>query len=189
MISEIQKVIKTVANPRIAIFSPSVEHSNRFANMLSAAGIPCAALSQVDKAERRRRLLAFSSGAYQAVSAVDVMNEGIDIPDVNILVFLRATHSRRIFVQQLGRGLRLSEGKEKVIVLDFVSDILRMAEMIEMNREGKAKGAEKEVLYLQEGFVSFSDAKMEKFVNVWLEDVADLGDTDDETRLTFPEGF
>lgn len=189
VISEIQKVIKTVANPRIAIFSPSVEHSNRFANMLSAAGIPCAALSQVDKAERRRRLLAFSSGAYQAVSAVDVMNEGIDIPDVNILVFLRATHSRRIFVQQLGRGLRLSEGKEKVIVLDFVSDIRRMAEMIEMNREGKAKGAEKEVLYLQEGFVSFSDAKMEKFVNVWLEDVADLGDTDDETRLTFPEGF
>ena len=61
--------------------------------------------------------------------------------------------------------------------------------MIEMNREGKAKGAEKEVLYLQDGFVSFSDAKMEKFVNVWLEDVADLGDTDDETRLTFPEGF
>ena len=61
--------------------------------------------------------------------------------------------------------------------------------MIEMNREGKAKGAEKEVLYLQEGFVSFSDAKMEKFVNVWLEDVADLGDTDDETRLTFPEVF
>ena len=83
----------------------------------------------------------------------------------------------------------MSEGKEKVIVLDFVSDIRRMAEMIEMNREGKAKGAEKEVLYLQEGFVSFSDAKMEKFVNVWLEDVADLGDTDDETRLTFPEGF
>ena len=99
------------------------------------------------------------------------MNEGIDIPDVNILVFLRATHSRRIFVQQLGRGLRLSEGKEKVIVLDFVSDIRRMAEMIEMNNEGKAKGVEHEVVYLQEGFVSFSDARVERFVNVWLEDV------------------
>ena len=72
--------------------------------MLSASGIPCAALSKVDKAERRRRLLSFASGTYQAVCAVDVMNEGIDIPDVNILVFLRATHSRRIFVQQLGRG-------------------------------------------------------------------------------------
>jgi superfamily II DNA or RNA helicase len=189
VVSKIQNVIKDIHNPRIAIFSPSIEHSNRFANMLSAAGIPCAALSRVDKAERRRRLLAFAAGTYEAITAVDVMNEGIDIPDVNILVFLRATHSRRIFVQQLGRGLRLSDGKEKVIVFDFVSDIRRMADMIEMNNAGKEKGAENEVLYLREGFVSFSDAKLERFVNVWLEDVADLGDSDEETKLTFPEGF
>ena len=189
VISELKKVMREVNNPRIAIFSPSIEHSNRFADMLSSVGIPCAALSKVDKAERRRRLLAFASGTYQAVCAVDVMNEGIDIPDVNILVFLRATHSRRIFVQQLGRGLRLSEGKEKVIVLDFVSDIRRMAEMIEMNNEGKAKGVEHEVVYLQEGFVSFSDARVERFVNVWLEDVADLSGSDDEVKLKFPEGF
>ncbi len=189
VISEIQKIIKNIPNPRIAIFSPSIEHSNRFANMLSASGIPCSALSRVDKAERRRRLLAFAAGTFKAICAVDVMNEGIDIPDVNILVFLRATHSRRIFVQQLGRGLRLSEGKEKVIVLDFVSDIRRMADMIEMNNEGKVKGAENEVVYLQNGFVTFSDARVESFVNVWLEDVADLGGSDDETRLKFPEGF
>lgn len=189
VISELKKAMLEVKKPRIAIFSPSIEHSNRFADMLSASGIPCAALSKVDKAERRRRLLAFASGTYQAVCAVDVMNEGIDIPDVNILVFLRATHSRRIFVQQLGRGLRLSEGKEKVIVLDFVSDIRRMAEMIDMNNEGKAKGAEQEVVYLREGFVSFSDARVEKFVNMWLEDVADLSGSDEEVKLKFPEGF
>ena len=189
VIAELHRVIKDIPNPRVAIFSPLIEHSNRFAEMLSAAGIPCAALSRVDKVERRRRLLAFASGAYQAICAVDVMNEGIDVPDVNVLVFLRATHSRRIFVQQLGRGLRLSEGKEKVIVLYFVSDIRRMAEMIEMNREGKAKGAEKEVLYLQEGFVSFSNARVERFVDAWLEDVADLSGSDDEVKLTFPEGL
>ena len=189
VISELQQAIKNIPNPRIAVFSPSIEHSNRFSDMLSAAGIPCAALSRVDKAERRRRLLAFAAGTYHAVCAVDVMNEGIDIPDVNVLVFLRATHSRRIFVQQLGRGLRLSEGKEKVIVLDFVSDIRRMAEMIEMNKEGKIKGAEKEVLYLQQGFVSFSDSRVESFVDAWLEDVADLSGSDDEVKLTFPEGF
>lgn len=189
VISKLKKAMREVHNPRIAIFSPSIEHSNRFADMLSAAGIPCAALSKVDKAERRHRLLAFASGTYQAICAVDVMNEGIDIPDVNILVFLRATHSRRIFVQQLGRGLRLSEGKEKVIVLDFVSDIRRMAEMVEMNNEGKAKGTEHEVVYLREGFVSFSDARVESFVNVWLEDVADLSGSDDEVKLKFPEGF
>ena len=189
VISELKKAIQEVGKPRIAIFSPSIEHSNRFAQMLSASGVPCAALSKVDKSERRRRLLAFASGAYQAICAVDVMNEGIDIPDVNILVFLRATHSRRIFVQQLGRGLRLSEGKDKVIVLDFVSDIRRMAEMIDMNNEGKAKGAEHEIVYLQEGFVSFSDARVESFVNMWLEDVADLSGSDDEVKLKFPEGF
>ena len=189
VISKLKKAMREVQNPRIAIFSPSIEHSNRFADMLSAAGISCAALSKVDKAERRHRLLAFASGTYQAICAVDVMNEGIDIPDVNILVFLRATHSRRIFVQQLGRGLRLSEGKDKVIVLDFVSDIRRMAEMIEMNNEGKAKGAEHEVVYLREGFVSFSDARVESFVNMWLEDVADLSGSDDEVKLKFPEGF
>lgn len=189
VISELKMAIQEVGRPRIAIFSPSIEHSNRFAQMLSASGISCAALSKVDKSERRRRLLAFASGAYQAICAVDVMNEGIDIPDVNILVFLRATHSRRIFVQQLGRGLRLSEGKDKVIVLDFVSDIRRMAEMIDMNNEGKAKGAEHEIVYLQEGFVSFSDARVESFVNMWLEDVADLSGSDDEVKLKFPEGF
>lgn len=189
VIIEIQNVVKTVPTARIAIFSPSIEHSNRFAAMLSAAGIPTAALSTTDKAERRKRLLAFTAGNYSAVTAVDVMNEGIDIPDVNILVFLRATHSRRIFVQQLGRGLRLCDGKEKVIVLDFVSDIRRMAEIVEMNNEGKAKGREKEVLFLEQGFVSFSNAKLESFVNVWIEDVADLSDSDDEVKLTFPEGF
>lgn len=189
VISKLKAAIQEVSNPRIAIFSPSIEHSNRFAEMLSAAGIPCAALSKVDKSERRRRLLAFASGTYQAICAVDVMNEGIDIPDVNILIFLRATHSRRIFVQQLGRGLRLSEGKDKVIVLDFVSDIRRMAEMIDMNNEGKVKGAEHEIVYLQEGFVSFSNARVESFVNMWLEDVADLSGSDDEVKPKFPEGF
>lgn len=189
VIAEIQKTVSQIQNPKIAVFSPSIEHAKRFAEMMSASGIPCVSLSCSDKAERRKRLLSFSSGAVMALTAVDIMNEGIDIPDVNMLVFLRATHSRRIFVQQLGRGLRLSEGKEKVVVLDFVSDIRRMAEMVEMNNEGKEKGAEREILYLKNGFVSFSDAKMEKFVNVWLEDVADLGDSNDDTKLTFPEGF
>ena len=115
------------------------------------------------------------------------MNEGIDVPDVNILVFLRATHSRRIFVQQLGRGLRISDGKEKVIVLDFVSDIRRMAEVTEMSNEGKVKGAEKEILFLKNGLVSFTNEKMGKFVNTWLEDVADLGDAEEGAKLTFPE--
>ena len=189
VIREIKKTVSEVKNPRIAIFSPSINHGKLFANMLSAEGIPTAALSCGDKVETRRRLLGFEAGNYTAVTAVDVMNEGIDVPDVNILVFLRATHSRRIFVQQLGRGLRISEGKEKVIVLDFVSDIRRMAEVVSMSNEGKEKGQGPERLFLKEGFVHFTNEKMETFVQAWINDVADLSETDDNSKLTFPEGL
>ena len=77
--------------------------------------------------ERNRVLSDFHDGTVDVVCAVDIFNEGVDVPDVNIIVFQRVTHSRRIFIQQLGRGLRLAPGKEKVIVLDFVSDIRRFA--------------------------------------------------------------
>ena len=189
VIKEIKKTASDVPNPKIAIFSPSIKHGIMFANMLSAEGIPTAALSCGDKIETRKRLLGFEKGVFSAVTAVDVMNEGIDVPDVNILVFLRATHSRRIFVQQLGRGLRISEGKEKVIVLDFVSDVRRMAEVVSMSNEGRIKGKGPERLYLSEGFVHFTNERMEGFVQAWIKDVADLSETDDNSKLTFPEGL
>ena len=189
VIAEIKKVAQRIRNPRIAVFSPSLQHCEHFANMLTGSGIPCVSLSCQDKIERRRRLLAFSAGKYSAITAVDVMNEGIDVPDVNILVFLRATHSRRIFVQQLGRGLRIADEKEKVIVLDFVSDIRRMADVLDLNNEGKAVGREKQIMFLEEGIVTFTNERIVEFIQLWLEDVADLGDSDDSAKLTFPEGL
>ena len=187
VISEIKKVCKEFAKPRIIVFSPSITHGKAFAELLSVEGISCASLSGEDKFERRKRLLDFTSGNYQAATAVDLLNEGIDVPDVNILVFLRATHSRRIFVQQLGRGLRLCAGKEKVIVLDFVSDIRRIADVIQLDKEGRAKGKETETLYLSDGLVKFNDIKSQEFMMAWISDVADIGDCDDTEKLSFPE--
>jgi superfamily II DNA or RNA helicase len=146
-------------------------------------------LSITDRVERRKRLLAFAGGKLMAVTAVDVMNEGIDVPDVNLLVFLRATHSRRIFVQQLGRGLRLAPDKEKVIVLDFVSDIRRMAEVAELDHEARRQGKKPESLFLRDGVVNFSDPNGQKFIEAWLADVADLSGASDTEKLKFPEGL
>lgn len=131
----------------------------------------------------------FSAGRIAAITAVDVLNEGIDVPDVNILVFLRATHSRRIFIQQLGRGLRLAPGKEKVIVLDFVTDIRRLAAVSALGREAKDPSAPDgiERVWLKKDIVSFSNAKAQAFVDAWLEDVASLEDADDAEKLSFPE--
>lgn len=187
ILNEVIRNIKEISAPRVAIFSPSIEHARRFAEVLSAAGIPCRSLSGIDKVERRRRLLEFASGRLTAVTAVDVLNEGIDVPDVNLMIFMRATHSRRIFVQQLGRGLRLAPNKEKVIVLDFVSDIRRLAEVVELDREIKKENT-KRTIYLRSN-VAFSDIRAQKFIESWIEDITNLAETDESEKLKFPEVF
>ena len=53
---------------------------------------------------------------------MDILNEGVDIPGVNMVLFLRPTDSQTIFIQQLGRGLRKADGKEYVTVLDFIGN-------------------------------------------------------------------
>jgi superfamily II DNA or RNA helicase len=189
VIDHLLRVMKETPKPRVAVFSPSKNHADAFAAKLVSAGISAANLSVDDKIKRRRILLSFSSGKIQAVTAVDVLNEGIDVPDVNILVFLRATHSRRIFVQPLGRGLRISKGKEKVVVLDFVTDIRRIAAVRDLNMEAKEKptAGEMEMVYLRNGVVTFSDNHVQGFVDAWLQDVASLQDCDDAEKLAFPE--
>lgn len=188
IIAKLLEVMTKIANPKIAIFSPSKNHAEVFAGKLVSSGISAANMSVDDKVKRRQVLLNFSAGKIQAITAVDVLNEGIDVPDVNILVFLRATHSRRIFVQQLGRGLRISSGKDKVIVLDFVTDIRRLAAVREFDKEAKAKHklSEVETVFLQDGVVTFSNEKVQDFVDAWLNDIADLQDSDDAEKLVFP---
>ena len=78
-------------------------------------------------AERRTQLLKdFRNGALQVICTVDMFNEGIDIPDARLVVFLRSTSSRTIFEQQLGRGLRRHPGKNQVTILDFVANVERI---------------------------------------------------------------
>ena len=153
VVSNIMNAIEAFERPRIVIFSPSIRHAENFAKKLTSRGIPSANASTNDRVKRRAMLMDFAAGRLTAITSVDVLNEGIDVPDVNILVFLRATHSRRIFVQQLGRGLRLAPGKEKVLVLDFVIDIRRMAAMISLDREAREKPqpGEVEVVHFREG--------------------------------------
>ena len=189
VIASMKVAMNEFNSPRIVVFSPSVIHAASFAKKLNSAGIPAANASVKDKFKRRSILMDFTAGRLMALASVDVLNEGIDVPDVNILVFLRATHSRRIFVQQLGRGLRLAPKKEKVIVLDFVTDIRRLAAIAELDKEAKdePQRGEIETVYLKDGIVSFSDKRAETFVDAWLKDVTSLEDTEDAEKLAFPE--
>lgn len=166
------------------IFSPTVEHAESFAGTLRGYGLRAEAISSRQESRERDRLMAmFRRGDLDILASVDLFNEGVDVPDVDLVVFMRATHSRRIFVQQLGRGLRLSAGKDKVIVMDFVTDLRRMAEVIELE---KAASGPLERLPLGHNLINFRDASAGSFMLEWMKDQADLILREGDAQLELP---
>ena len=129
-------------NKKTIIFCERIEHAEHFAEF-----IPGSKPYHTGRGykESRETLQAFRDGGLQYILAVDKLNEGVDIPDAEVIVFYRNTDSERIFLQQLGRGARKKLGKEKYIVLDFVSNIHRLLAIKAMAENVKrAKGGEQE---------------------------------------------
>ncbi|WP_283955997.1 DEAD/DEAH box helicase, partial [Escherichia coli] len=85
--------------------------------------------------ERRENIRLFREGDYKYILVCDLFNEGIDIPETNLLIFMRYTGSRTIWLQQLGRGLRKTPNKEFVHVLDFVGSLERLNEIKSLAKE------------------------------------------------------
>ena len=102
-------------------FCVSIEHAAFMCRYFNGHGIPSIYLTGQSPDEERstakQRLVA---GEVRFIFVVDIYNEGVDIPEVNTVLFLRPTESLTIFLQQLGRGLRLAEDKECLTVLDFI---------------------------------------------------------------------
>ncbi len=119
-------------NPRVIVFCSSVQHCEHLAEFLPDA---MAIHSRIPQKERSIRTEFFRQGVLGTVLTVDCFNEGIDVPEANVIVFLRSTASPNIFLQQLGRGLRKSDGKTKVIVLDFVGNCDRIKMLYDVWRK------------------------------------------------------
>jgi len=102
-------------------FCVSVDHATFMAEVFNELGIASRCLSGGTESQDRRQVLEeLRKGSIRMVFTCDLLNEGIDIPEVDTLLFLRPTASATVFQQQLGRGLRLCQGKEQTLVLDFV---------------------------------------------------------------------
>lgn len=107
-------------------FCVSVEHVMFMTRCFNEAGIPSIALSAKSPEEERQGARdRLTSGDVKFIFVVDLYNEGVDIPSVNMVLFLRPTQSLTIFLQQLGRGLRLCPGKGYLTVLDFIGQANR----------------------------------------------------------------
>ena len=101
------------------------EHADFMSQSFNAKGIVSTVLTGFTEPRERQsaiKNLQDSSHPLEVIFTVDIFNEGVDIPKLNILLFLRPTESSTIFIQQLGRGLRKSAGKEYVTVLDFIGN-------------------------------------------------------------------
>lgn len=109
-------------SPKVIVFCASLNQLDHFAKLFDN----CRTISgRDDRKKQIATIEAFSAGEFPILLARDVLNEGIDVPDANVLAFLRNTESPVVFLQQLGRGLRKASNKDKVLVLDFVSNIDR----------------------------------------------------------------
>ena len=168
------------------LFSPSTAHAKSMAAMLRRYDIRTEAIyADMPPRERDKLMTRFTAGQLDMLTSVDLFNEGVDVPDVDLIVFMRATHSRRVFVQQLGRGLRVSPGKKNVIVLDFVTDIRRIAEVVELDRA--ARGGPLERLGLGGRIVQFSDASAGGFLQEWMLDQASVFLREADATLELPQ--
>lgn len=102
-------------------FCVTIEHSEYMARWFNERGIPATSISaHTPRDERERSIANLKSGRINCIFTVDVFNEGIDIPEVDVVLMLRPTNSSTVYIQQLGRGLRRSPGKSVLTVLDFV---------------------------------------------------------------------
>ena len=124
-----------MGNPTTAIFCQDVAHAEAVKKLMPEAGI---VHSYRTNEENAQALAQFKSGELRTIISVNMLNEGVDVPRIDLVVFLRMTMSSVVFLQQLGRGLRPVEGKDKVRVLDFVCIAARLEELFEIKERFKA---------------------------------------------------
>ena len=104
-------------------FCCSILHADFMADFFETRGIRSAAVhSGTNSAPRVTALEKLQAGELQIVFAVDILNEGVDIPDIDTILMLRPTESSIVWLQQFGRGLRVSDGKEILTVVDYIGN-------------------------------------------------------------------
>lgn len=121
IVESIFKYVTDIDDVKGLGFCVSIDHANFMADFFNKRNIPSISLTGLsnnnDRNSAKDKLV---KGDIRFIFVVDIYNEGVDIPEVNTVLFLRPTESLTVFLQQLGRGLRLAENKECLTVLDFI---------------------------------------------------------------------
>jgi superfamily II DNA or RNA helicase len=131
----IQSTVRDPHSMRALGFCVSVKHAEFMAAFCNSKGLRARSVDgETPDAERASALQDLRSGAINVLFVRDLFNEGLDIPGIDTVLFLRPTESATIFLQQLGRGLRHEEGKTCLTVLDFIGDANRSFKFVDRFR-------------------------------------------------------
>jgi superfamily II DNA or RNA helicase len=136
-------------------FCVNVAHAEAMAERFRARGVPARSVSGAMRTqEREATLRAFAAGELRMLCACDILNEGWDCPDVEVLLMARPTLSKIVYMQQLGRGTRKAPGKESLIVFDFVDNAGRYSQSWNLHRLTRTS------IYRPGGFVLAPDQRI-----------------------------
>ncbi|HHQ4449914.1 TPA: DUF3427 domain-containing protein [Aeromonas veronii] len=122
IVQSLDEIVTDITKIKALAFCVSREHADFMCKAFLLKGIKADILTSDNRDERHSKQQDLRTGAINILCVVDIFNEGVDIPEVDTLLFLRPTESLTIFLQQLGRGLRLASDKECCTVLDFVGN-------------------------------------------------------------------
>jgi superfamily II DNA or RNA helicase len=126
ILAELRRKVSDVGAMRALGFCTGVEHARYMARRFNEAGIPSLAVSSQNTSEERDAALRMlKAREVRCLFAVDLFNEGVDVPEIDTVLFLRPTESATVFLQQLGRGLRRTGDKDCLTVLDFIGNANR----------------------------------------------------------------
>ncbi|WP_028612294.1 DUF3427 domain-containing protein [Paenibacillus harenae] len=155
ILNSLKKYVTDLDDVKGLGFCVSVDHALYMAKVFEDAGIPAIALHGGSSDEDRQFVKGkLVSGEIKMIFVVDLYNEGVDIPEVNTILFLRPTDSLTVFLQQLGRGLRLADGKECLTVLDFIGQAHKDYNFQDKFRALLGKTKHSVQHYLEHGFSS-----------------------------------
>lgn len=116
------KVWRQYKQSRTLAFCVSRQHADFMEDRFNREGVRAASVHGDSDMSRGEALERLEAGTLDIVFSVDLFNEGVDLPSIDTVLLLRPTESKILFLQQIGRGLRISPGKNKLVVLDFVGN-------------------------------------------------------------------
>ncbi|WP_368169307.1 DUF3427 domain-containing protein [Aeromonas sp. R4-3] len=122
IVQSLDEIVTDITKVKALAFCVSRDHADFMCKAFLLKGIKADILTSDNRDERHSKQQDLRTGVINILCVVDIFNEGVDIPEVDTLLFLRPTESLTIFLQQLGRGLRLANDKECCTVLDFVGN-------------------------------------------------------------------